>query len=146
VPVHGSLAGRGRRSLRAGLMLLLASTLAHAQTGSPLDIVTVKTGDEVWVTFTQSGTELTRPVALTSSPGPSSVVTIKLERTGPMRTLYITNGFAQPMRCKARVRFRGRAEHMEHEMGPIGAEEENVMTFNNPVEEIVLFEFRLLEN
>jgi hypothetical protein len=143
VPVHGCLAGRQRKSWCAGLIVLFACALSHAQNEVPVDAVAVRTGTEVWVTFTQTGARLTKPMVWGSSPGSGPVVAVKLERSGSMRTLYITNGFAQPLHCRARIRFRGRAAQMEHEMGPIGADGEHVMTFTDPVEDITLFEFRL---
>jgi hypothetical protein len=128
------------------LIVLFACALAHAQNEVPVDAVAVRTGTEVWVTFTQNGAYLTKPMAWGSSPGSGPLITVKLERSGSMRTLYISNGFAQALYCRARIRFRGRAAQMENEIGPIGADGEHVMTFTDPVDDITLFEFRLQTN
>jgi hypothetical protein len=124
-------------------MMLLVAVVAHAQSESTAEAVSIKIGDEIWVTFTEADERLTKPVVLTSPPDSGSVISIKLQRSGAMRTLYMTNGFARPLICRARIRFRGRAEQLEDEIGPIGADQETAMTFANPVEEISIFEFRL---
>jgi hypothetical protein len=127
------------------MLALFVMFPVYAKTPPPPDSISVKTGKTVSVMFTQSEGRLVAPNPLPSPVDGESVVTLKLEQTGPSCTLYITNGFGKTLNYKTLVRYRGQSSFMDSPAVPVRPYREGVMSFAARVEEIILYELRLVD-
>jgi hypothetical protein len=123
------------------VFLLVPADLARAADAE--GTVSVRVGREISVTFVQEGELLTSPTVLPEPTQGEGIVTFKLARSGPSRTLYVTNGFALPLSYKVRIRFRGRGGQVETAMAPVPPHQESLVSFADPIDELVRFDFRL---
>jgi hypothetical protein len=133
-------------ALCIGIIMMLAATVPRAQSEAPEHAVSIKVGSELSVTFVEDGNRLINPTISSDPAGTPSVVTVKLERSGAMRTLYVTNGFAKTLLCRARIHFARGKSQREMDMAAVGPQEQAVMSYRDPIEEILLFDFRLEES
>ncbi len=125
------------------MLAALATPAGLALADSPEGSVSIKVGREVSVTFVQEGELLTSPTVLPDTAEGEGIVTVKLTRSGPSRTLYVTNGFALPLYYEVRIRLRGRGGQVETAMAPVPPHQESLVSFADPIDEMVLFDFRL---
>jgi len=133
-----------RRQLLAAFAFVAIST-AFAKTPPPPDSVAIKVGKTISVMFTQEGDRLISPSPLPAPVDGESVLTFKLEQTGPMCTLFITNGFGKTLNYRTLVRYRGQSSPVESPAVPVRPFREGVMSFAARVEEVWLYELRLVD-
>lgn len=125
------------------MLAALVASADSARAGSAEGTVSVRVGREISITFVQEGELLTSPTVLPEPTQGEGIITVRLARSGPSRTLYVTNGFALPLLYKVRIRMRSRGGQVETAMAPVPAHQEALVSFGDPIDELVLFDFRL---
>jgi hypothetical protein len=105
--------------------------------------VTIKVGQEVFVTFAVNGDTLVSPKTVAGGNGPDPVVTIQLTQSGPTRTLLVTNGYARTLGYRAKARKRGSRKETELPTSAVRTGLQSVLSLGEPFDELVLFEFHL---
>jgi hypothetical protein len=131
-----------RRLMCVALMTLVAAGAGSTRADVP-DAVTIKVGQEVFVTFTANGDNLVSPKTLPDGNGPDPTVTVQLTQSGPTRTLTVTNGFARGIGCRIVARKRGSRRETELPVSSVRGGSQAVMTLGEPFDELVLFDFHL---
>ena len=127
----------------AVVMTAVVIATAYAAPEEPPDSISVKVNRTVSYMLSQDGDRLVAPTELPDPVDGESVITLKLEQTGPTCTLYVTNGFPRTLNFKTLVRYRGRSSFVDSPAVPVRGYREGVMSFAARVEEIVLYELRL---
>ncbi len=132
-----------RRRVCFALITLVAAGAGSTRTDVPEDSVTLKVGQEIYVSFTPNGDLLISPRAEPNAHGPDPVVTIQLTQSGPTRTLLVTNGFARTLGYRAKARKRGSRKEAELPTVAVRSGLQSVLSLGEPFDELVLFEFHL---
>jgi hypothetical protein len=132
-----------RRRVCFALMTLVAAVADPTRADVPDDSVTIKVGQELFVSFTANGDTLVSPRMVPNGEGPDPTVTIQLTQSGPTRNLLVTNGYARPLGCRIRARKRGSRKETELPVSSVRSGMQSVMTLGEPFDELVLFEFHL---
>jgi hypothetical protein len=132
-----------RRRLCVALMTLVAAGAGATRADVPEDSVTIKVGQEIYVSFTANGDALLSPKTVPDENGPDPVVSIQLTQSGPTRTLQVTNGFARGLAYRAKARKRGSRKETELPTASVRGGMQSVLSLAEPFDELVLFEFHL---
>jgi hypothetical protein len=134
-----------RRRVFVALMTLVAAGAGttRAEVPVPEDSVTVKVGQQVYISFTANGDSLVTPKAVPDANGSDPVVTIQITQSGPTRTLLVTNGFARTLGYRAKARKRGSRKETELPTAAVRGGLQSVVSLSEPFDELVLFEFHL---
>ena len=132
-----------RRSFFFALITLVAAVAGTTRADVPEDSVTIKVGQQLFVSFTANADSLTSPKMLTNGDGPDPTVTIQLTQSGPTRTLQVTNGYSRGLGCRIKARKRGSRKETELPVSSVRSGMQSVMTLAEPFDELVLFEFHL---
>jgi hypothetical protein len=132
-----------RRRMCLALITLVAAVAGPTRADVPDDSVTIKVGQQLFVSFTANGDSLVGPQTLPNGDGPDAVVTIQLTQSGPTRTLLVTNGYARALGCRVKARKRGSRKETELPISSVRSGMQSVMTLNEPFDELVLSEFHL---
>lgn len=125
------------------MTLVAVGTGATRAADAPGDSVTVKVGQEIYVSFTVHGDSLIVPKTVPDGNGPDPVVTIQVTQSGPTRTLLVTNGFGRSLGYRAQTRKRGSRRETELPTVAVRAGQQSVLSLGEPFDELVLFEFHL---
>ncbi|MFL6600514.1 MAG: hypothetical protein ACJ8R9_04220 [Steroidobacteraceae bacterium] len=132
-----------RRRICVALITLVAAVAGPTRADVSEDSVTIKVGQELFVSFTPNGDSLVSPKTLPNADGPDAVVTIQLTQSGPTRTLLVTNGYARSLGCRIKARKRGSRKETELPVSSVRSGLQSVMSLSEPFDELVLFEFHL---
>jgi hypothetical protein len=132
-----------RRRACFALISLVAAGAGATRADVPEDSVTLKVGQEIYVSFTSNGDALTGPKAVPDGNGPDPVVTLQLTQSGPTRTLLVTTGFSRPLAYRAKARRRGSRKETELPTVLVRSGLQSVLSLGEPFDELVLFEFHL---
>jgi hypothetical protein len=132
-----------RRRICLALMTLVAAVAEPTRADVPDDAVTIKVGQELFISFTANGDSLVSPKAVPDGNGPDATVTIQLTQNGPTRTLLVTNGWARALGYRAKARKRGSRKETELPVSSVRSGMQSVMSLGEPFDELVLFEFHL---
>jgi hypothetical protein len=132
-----------RRRFFFALITLVAAVAGTTRADVPEDAVTIKVGQQLFVSFTANGDSLVSPKILPNADGPDPTVTIQLTQSGPTRTLQVTNGYARALGCRIKARKRGSRKETELPLSSVRSGMQSVMTLAEPFDELVLFEFHL---
>jgi hypothetical protein len=131
-----------RRSVCFALITLVAAGAEAARADVP-NAVTIKVGQQVYVSFTANGDDLISPKNLPDANGSDPTVTVQLTQNGPTRTLVVTNGYARGLGYRAIARKRGSRKETELPVSSVRSGMQSVMTLGEPFDELVLFDFHL---
>jgi len=107
------------------------------------DSVTVKVGQEVYVSFVANGDNLVSPKTLPDANGPDPAVTIQVTQSGPSRTLMVTNPYARQLGYRVIAKKRGSRKETELPVSAVRSGQQSVMSMNEPFDELVLYQFHL---
>jgi hypothetical protein len=107
------------------------------------DSVSVKVGQQVFVSFVANGDNLVSPKALSDGNGPDPAVVIQVTQSGPSRTLMVTNPYARQMGYRVIAKKRGSRKETELPVSSVRSGQQSVMTLSEPFDELVLYEFHL---
>jgi hypothetical protein len=133
-----------RRRFCFALITLVAAVMAvPTRADVPDDSVTIKVGQQLFVSFTANGDSLVSPKTMPNADGTDPVVTIQLTQSGPTRTLLVTNGYARSLGCRIKARKRGSRREVELPVSSVRGGMQSAMTLGEPFDELVLFEFHL---
>jgi hypothetical protein len=132
-----------RRRICFALITLVAAGAVAARDDVPEDSVTIKVGQELFVSFLANGDNLVTPKTVPDGNGPDPVVTIQLTQSGPTRTLQITNGLARSLGYRCKARKRGSRKETELPTSSVRSGMQSVLSLTEPFDELVLYEFHL---
>jgi hypothetical protein len=133
-----------RRKVCFALITLVAAVMAvPTRADVSDDSVTIKVGQQLFVSFTANGDSLLSPKTLPNADGPDPVVTIQLTQSGPTRTLLVTNGYSRAIGCRVKARKRGSRKETELPVSSVRSGMQSAMTLGEPFDELVMFEFHL---
>ena len=132
-----------RRRICFALITLVAAEAGPTRADVPDDSVTIKAGQELFVSFTANGDTLLSPKTQPNGDGPDPVVTIQLTQNGPTRTLLVTNGYSRSLGCRIKARKRGSRKETELPVSSVRSGMQSAMSLGEPFDELVLFEFHL---
>jgi hypothetical protein len=125
----GIARGMNRRRVFIALITLVAAAGAPATRADvPDDSVTLKVGQQVFVTFAVNGDTLVTPKTVPDGNGPDPVITIQLTQSGPTRTLLVTNGYARTVGYRAKARKRGSRKETELPTSAVRSGLQSLMT------------------
>jgi len=125
------------------MTLVAAGAGTTRASNAPADSVTIKVGQEIYVSFTANGDTLVAPKIVPDPNGPGPVVTIQVTQSGPTRTLLVTNGFGRDLGYRAQARKRGSRRETELPTVVVRTGQQSVLSLGEPFDELVLFEFHL---
>jgi hypothetical protein len=132
-----------RRSFYFALITLVAAVAGPTRADVPDDTVTIKVGQQLFVSFMANGDNLVSPKIMPNGDGPDPVLTIKLTQSGPTRTLLVTNGFARSVGCRIRARKRGSRKETELPVSSVRSGTQSALSLGEPFDELVMFDFHL---
>jgi hypothetical protein len=132
-----------RRRICVALISLVAAVAGPTRADVPDDSVSIKVGQQLFVSFSANGDTLTSPKTLPNGDGPDPVVILQLTQSGPTRTLLVTNGYARAIGCRIKARKRGSRKETELPVSSVRGGMQSVMSLSEPFDELVLFEFHL---
>ena len=132
-----------RRRICLALITLVAAVAGPTRADVPEDAVTIKVGQQLFVSFTANGDSLVSPKMQPNADGPDAIVTIQLTQSGPTRTLLVTNGYARGLGCRIKARKRGSRKETELPVSSVRGGAQSAMTMGEPFDELVLFDFHL---
>jgi len=122
---------------------LVAAGAAVTRAADVPDSVSIKVGQQIFVSFTSNGDSLVGPKTLPDANGPDPAVTIQLSQSGPTRTLLVTNPYARGLGYRVSARKRGSRKETELPVSSVRSGQQSVMTLGEPFDELVLYEFHL---
>jgi hypothetical protein len=131
-----------RRWMCFALIFLVAAGAGATRADVP-DSVSIKVGQQLFVSFTSNGDSLVSPKALPDANGPDPAVTVQLTQSGPTRTLLVTNPYARGLGYRVLARKRGSRKETELPVSSVHSGQQSVMTLGEPFDELVLYEFHL---
>jgi hypothetical protein len=131
-----------RRWMCFALISLVAASAGATRADVP-DSVSIKVGQQLFVSFTSNGDSLVSPKSLPDSNGPDPAVTVQLSQSGPSRTLLVTNPYARGLGYRVLARKRGSRKEVELPVSSVRSGQQSVMTLGEPFDELVLYEFHL---
>jgi hypothetical protein len=132
-----------RRLMCFTLITLVAAGAGATRANVPDNAVTIKVGQELFISFIASGDSLVSPKILPDGNGPDPTVTVQVTQNGPTRTLLVTNGFAKALNYRAVARKRGSRREIELPVSGVRGGMQSVTTLGEPFDELVLYEFHL---
>ena len=124
-----------------------SAAACHAQTLDPAklkDKVVIRVGQTLAVQFDRKGDALSRPKivkAVVENPP-----TLSLDFRDQEKMLYLTakNPFAKNLKYRALARHKGHKNYVETSIAPVMAGLFGVEIWQEPIEELVLFDFKLV--
>jgi len=131
-----------RRCVCFAMIALLVADVEAARAEVP-DSVTVKVGQQIYVSFVANGDSLVSPKTLADGNGPDPAVIIQVTQSGPTRTLQVTNPYARGLGYRATAKKRGSRKETELPVSSVRSGQQSVMTLSEPFDELVLYEFHL---
>ena len=131
-----------RRWMCFALMTFMVAGVPVTRADVP-DSVTVKVGQQVYVSFVANGDSLVSPKIQPDGNGPDPAVIIQITQSGPTRSLMVTNPYARGMGCRVIAKKRGSRKETELPVSSVHSGQQSVMTMNEPFDELVLYEFHL---
>lgn len=131
---------------RAPLLVIALAASALAATLDPSKIedkVAIKLGEKLIVQFEAQGDSLKRP-KIVEQPDPKQPgVTLDFDKQGENLVLHVQNPFSQTLRMRCLMRLKGQEGYVETSILPIPAKLGDFEAWRDPIEELVLFDFKL---
>jgi len=126
------------------VVALLASTLAATLDPSKIeDKVAIKLGEKLTVQFEVQGDSLKKP-KIVEQPDPKRLsMTLDFDKHGENLMLHIQNPFPQTLRMRCLMRLKGQEGYFETSILSIPAKLGDFEGWRDPIEELVLFDFKL---
>jgi hypothetical protein len=107
------------------------------------DKVTITPGKKFAVRFQIVGDTLKSPKIVKELDPKQPGIVLDFSRQGRMFMLHIRNGFSQTLRIRCLMRLKGRQTYSETSIVPIPAGLGDFEGWPDPIEELVLFDFKL---
>jgi len=107
------------------------------------DTVSLTLGTKGMIQFKQQGEILSDPkLAANAGDGKAGVV-VELKRDELLLVLTVQNRLSKSLRYRAAIRLKGQTEFVEVSTAPVGAGLASFENWDDPVEEVILFGFKL---
>jgi hypothetical protein len=124
-------------------LVFLAALGREAACADLPDSVSIKVGQEIYVSFVANGDNLVSPKTLPDGNGPDPAVTIQVTQSGPSRTLMVTNPYARQLGYRVIAKKRGSRKETELPVSSVRSGQQSVMSLSEPFDELVLYQFHL---
>jgi hypothetical protein len=109
------------------------------------DKVTLAVGKDVAVQFQQEGNALSAPKIVEKPDGKTPAVTFTFKKEAELLMLNTKNPFTKTFSFRALIRLKGRKDYKETSIIAIPAGLFSFESWGDPIEEIVLFDFKLTD-
>jgi len=134
-----------------GLTILLLATIPMAAAASDdkidpatlKDKVTIKLGKKLSVQFEQKGNALTHPEVVEKPTGKPPSPTFDFRKTDDNLILTTKNPFSKALKFRALARLKGHKDYFETSIVPVESGLFSAELWQDPIEELVLFDFKL---
>ena len=138
------------RAIRfAPALLVLAALAARAETppdpATLKDKVTIAVGKKLFVQFERKGEVLTRPKVVEAASKEPPTVSFNFIKQGDMLILATENPFSKDFKFRALMRVEGRKALAETSIVPVKPKLVNFELWQDPIEELILFDFKLID-
>jgi hypothetical protein len=107
--------------------------------------ITINVGSKIDVQFEQKGDALSNYMVVEKPKDKSPVVHMEFSAQGPRLTLSTQNPFPKFLAFRAAARHKGRKTYVETSIMPVGAGLFSFELWQEPIEELVLFDFKLID-
>ena len=128
--------------LGALLCIFSASAAAVGDATTLSDKVAITPGKKFTVQFQKEGDTLKSPKIVKELDSKRPSITMDFSAQGGMNILHIKNGFLQTLRMRCLMRLKGQRTYSETSIAPIPAGLGDFESWREPVEELVLFDFK----
>ncbi|HEY2154657.1 MAG TPA: hypothetical protein VGH33_03440, partial [Isosphaeraceae bacterium] len=108
------------------------------------DKVTIKLGQKIDIQFTQKDGAISAPNVIEKPPAGVPTVHAEFLRQDDNLMLMTQNPFSKNMAFRALARHKGRKAYVETSIVPVGAGISGLELWRDPIEELVLFDFKLV--
>lgn len=134
----------------ATVLIAVATTLAFAEDkkidpATLKDKVTIDLGKKLFVQFTNKDDVLTKPKTVKKSAESPPTVQFDFRDQDGSPILITKNPFKKDMTFRALARRKGRKDYNETSIVPVKAGIFSLELWQEPLEELVLFDFKLVE-
>jgi hypothetical protein len=139
-------------AIRTSAIAILFCYATHAFCETPpdpsqlKDTVIVKLGESKKIMFHTQGDQLTEPKVTSQPDEKQPGVSLEFTLNEGVRMLSIQNGFSRGLRFRCLARLEGRKEYVESATHPLFPNFFSTEAFGDPVEELILFEFKLTDD
>jgi hypothetical protein len=131
-------------SVTAALLFTLHANAAEPHQPAKLkDKVTVKPGQNLTIQFQAQGDSLKGPKTVKQPDPKQPSVALDLSQSGENVILHIKNGFRLTLRVRCLMRLKGQPTFRETSIIPIPAGLGDFESWRDPIEQLVLFDFKL---
>ncbi len=133
------------------VLLFTVAATAVASAGDKVDPaklkdkLTIEPGKKLVVQFQQSGNALTDPKEVKNPTEKPPTPTFDFRKMGDNLILVTKNPFAQDMQFRALARVKGRKDYFETSIVPVKSGLLGLELWQDPIEELVLFDFKLTD-
>ena len=124
----------------------------HAFAGSPVDpakiedSIRIYPGKKFTVQFQADGNVLKKPVIMEHPDEKRPNVSLDFTKEDGNVMLEIKNGFPKALHCRCLTRLKGKTAYFETDIVTIMAGLSDFESWGDPIEELVLFDFKLTDN
>ena len=133
-------------TLACTAILMLATWTADPVDPATLtDKVTIAVGKKLLVQFERKGDALSRPQVVEKVLDEPPTVTFDFLKQGDMLILATKNPFPKDLKFRALARVKGRKAPFETSIVPVKAGLLGFELWQDPIEELILFEFTLID-
>jgi hypothetical protein len=132
-----------RKAIGATVALLFTLHAIQAEPPKPEDKITIKLGQKLTIQFQAQGDSL-KAAKIVKQPDPKRPsVALDLSQSGENVILHIKNGFRRTLRVRCLMRLKGQPTYRETSVIPIPAGLGDFESWRDPIEQLVLFDFKL---
>lgn len=107
------------------------------------DKVTIKLGKKLLVQFEQKGKALTKPKEVEKAADQPPTLSLDFSKNGDNLMLITKNPFPKALKFRALARLKGHKDYFETSVVPVESKLFSAELWQDPIEELVLFDFKL---
>ncbi|HWB58711.1 MAG TPA: hypothetical protein VG733_04430 [Chthoniobacteraceae bacterium] len=132
------------------VLFLLAAFRAFAADAPPdpatlTDAVRISIGKKLAVKFTMDRNALKNPVIVEKLGDKEAGITLDFKKDSGILMLDIHSALGKTLRCRCLARLWGKKTWFETDVVPVMAGLDDMETWQDPIEEVVLFDFKLTD-
>jgi hypothetical protein len=137
------------RSLAVVVLGILATTAAVADDkldpAKIKDKVAINLGKKLVIRFEQKGDTLSSPKEAKQETTDPPTPTFNFSHIGQSLALTTKNPFSKDLKFRALARLKGRKDYFETSIVPVKSGLFGIELWQDPIEELVLFDFKLVD-
>jgi hypothetical protein len=132
-------------------LLALATTMTALAADKEIDPtklkdkVTIALGKKSAVQFQRKGNKLSAPKVVEKATDDPPTLTFDFRKQDDNLMLMSKNPFKKDLKFRAAMRLKGQKEYIETSIVPVRAELLSFEVWGDPIEELVLFDFSLID-